>query len=315
VEDGYRLSFRYACPSATHNKGRPVSEQRGELKAMAEGLEQWHRENHEEPVVGEVPPPPLQPGQKVGWKDLLRFVAALQNIVTQQAEPFPKRLLRCLALARLCRQATFDKITGSRLREFLELVVPALDAELPQDLQALAAPSWVGRILFRSFLSIFLRKDQGVRRGLRARGVLPFLFGIWRMTRGTGTLPQLQQGLPNKTFTEMEEPFGPLEPTSLELLQRYYAIKLESLQFCGPTFFDYPFWDGLEMLLLTFPMVLWLARGYRELGQPESIHRALNIIDENFGYSPLLRSVRHRYSLSILRSRGELDRLIAWYAR
>jgi lysine-N-methylase len=315
--DHWRVSMRFACPSAAANKGRALTTQTGLLKDLALEMEKWDAKpgyrRAAGPGLGE--PPRLQGGQRVDWDDLHVFVNALLRLMQDRSSQVARRMLKCVALGRLCRQARFDKLSGSRLRDFLNLVTDALDAEAPRTLDRVEPPGWIGRILFRNALAIFLRKDQGVRRGVSRQGRVALLRAMWRMVRGQGPLPRLQQGLPEKTFEEMEQPAGPLPPSAEEALERYYLIKIESMQFCGPTFFDYPFWDGVDSLALTLPMILWTARGYRELGQPEAIYKAITLIDENFGYNPMLGQGRHRLSLRILAFRHELDRLIAWYSR
>lgn len=67
-----------------------------------------------------MPPPLAQPGQDLGWADVFRFVQALDAILRDRGRPVEYRLRKCLALARLCRQARFDKIRGGRLLEFLD---------------------------------------------------------------------------------------------------------------------------------------------------------------------------------------------------
>jgi lysine-N-methylase len=321
VGDHYRISLRFACPSAVRNLGRPLDEQLDDLKAMARGLERWHAEMGYAPMLGEkgelTPPPRLRGRQQLEWKDLLCILDALTEILQDEEDPFPRRMLRALELVKLCRQATFEKITGARLREFLELVVPAMSAETPEDLTTIPRPGWVGRVLFRSLLSVYLRKDQGTRTGIKSRGRLALMWGLWRMARGRGRgmLPQLQAGLPRKTFNEMEEPLGPLPQEVEATLERYYTIKLEALQFCGPSFFHYPVWKGFEMLALTLPMILWLARGYREQGIAAAVNKAITVIDENYGYAPQLAGMRIRTSLGMLRFKGEIERLVAWYSR
>ena len=37
-------------------------------------------------------------------------------------------------------------------------------------------------------------------------------------------------------------------------------MKVESGQFCGPTNFGLPVWDGLESLAAAFAAAMWLAR-------------------------------------------------------
>ena len=47
-------------------------------------------------------------------------------------------------------------------------------------------------------------------------------------------------------------------------------MKIASMQFFGAAFFAYPFWDGLEALALTFPMLHFVARMYRDLPPAEA---------------------------------------------
>src|SRR5262249_13604621 len=117
------------------------------------------------------------------------------------------------------------------------------------------------------------------------------------------------------TFEKAEQPAGPLPPEAEALLERYYLIKVNSLQFCGVTNFHMPVWEGLESLLLTFPILMWLRRGLSELPPVPALTRALSIVDDNFGYHPVLGSARQRWALRLLARSGELERLIAWYSR
>lgn len=315
--DHWRVSMRFACPSAAANKGRCLSQAAEELDELAQEMEHWDRRPGYRRQVGAGlgDPPSLDGRQRVSWNDLDLFQNAVIGIFRQHSDSLARRWLRTLALARLCRQARFDKLGGGRLREFLDLVSHAVEAEVPQDLTSYPLPTWIGRVLFRQTLSIYIRKDQGVRRGISKRGRLALMRAIWQMVRGTGKLPPLQVGLPESTFEEMEKPLGEMPPQTRAVLERYYAVKLESLQFCGPTFYGFSFWEGLDALALTFPMICWLSRGFRALGQPEATLKAVSIIDENFGYNPLLGTGRLRFALWILSFRQEIDRLIAWYAR
>ena len=72
---------------------------------------------------------------------------------------------KCLALARLCRQARFDQVHGERLTEFLHVIATGIDADVPADPAALEPPGWIGRVLLRQALAVFLRKDYGADRG------------------------------------------------------------------------------------------------------------------------------------------------------
>lgn len=113
----------------------------------------------------------------------------------------------------------------------------------------------------------------------------------------------------------MEQPAGALPQESTALLERYYRVKLQSYQFFGPTNFNMGFWEGLETLLLTYPATMWLSRAFRDRPREQAVSQALRIVDDNFGYNRLLGTRRQRLSTQLLASRGELAKLIAWYAR
>ena len=310
----YRLSLRYACPSAAANKGRPVAQQAEELKSLAEELTTWGRPEGAGPAPIE-PPPRLRGRLQLDWPELQALLDALIAIINDGQDPLPRRWLRVLKLVEFLLRAQFSELRGGEFRKLLMLLLPTVSAEVPRDLERLGPPSWIGRVLFRVTVAIYLRKDSGMRIGVARRGRLALAWSMWRMLRGRGRLPDLQQGLPDVSFTELEEPLGPLSADAVAALTRYYSIKLESLQFCGPAFFGLPFEEGLWALAMTLPAMLWLARGWRNLGQPACVHKAMTVIDENFGYNPLLGQLRQRWSMRILASRGDLQRVLVAASR
>jgi lysine-N-methylase len=122
-------------------------------------------------------------------------------------------------------------------------------------------------------------------------------------------------GLPETTFEELEKPRGPLPPAAEEVLERYYTIKVGSLQFCGPASFGLSFWEGFEALALTFPVILWVARAFPDGPRERAVMKALTVVDDHVGFNRVLGTFRQRFGFQILARRGELARLIAWYSR
>jgi len=308
--DHWRVSLRYACPAAAQNQGKPLPEHAGELSDYAAEMER------QEKLAGRtIAPPALQTGQCADWPDLFRFTEILSSILSNRKDRLERRWRKCLALAALCRQAKFDEIKGQRLKEFLELVTSGLDAEVPADPSALTAPTWVGRVLFRQALAVLVRKDVGAQRGSATQSRFALLAAAWRFARGRGLVPRVHALLPQITFDELETPLGPLSEEAELLLERYYLVKVNSLQFCGPANFGLPFWRGLESLALTLPAILWLVRAFGAKPRATAAARAVSIVDHNFAYSPHLGGRFQRLALHLLAQRGELEKLIAWYSR
>jgi lysine-N-methylase len=310
--DHWRVGVRFACPSAAANKGRALKGHDDSLREYARLLARREGMDGAEDMPV---PPALQGAVRVAWPDVLRFVGALQTLLRNRADRLERRLRKCLALADLCRKSRFDQVTGTRLGEFLDILSTSLDREAPAEATALPSPTWVGKVLFRQATAVFARKDHGPNRGLAARGRLALLAAAWRFALGYGTVPRVDARLPETTFEQLEMPCGPLPPAAEEVLERYYLLKVGSLQFSGRRNFGLPFWEGFDMLALTLPIILWLTRALRELPQPQAVEVAVSMVDDHFGFNPILGTLRQRLSFRILSVRGELPRLIAWYSR
>jgi lysine-N-methylase len=313
VGDHWRVSLRFACPSTAANKGRNIPQHVDALRAFANELAA--REGLGRSPGTKQRPPLLQRGQRVSWPDLLKFVQTLVQIMREPEDRVERRLRKIVALAEVCRQARFDQVTGSRLGEFLHMVRISLEEEVPVDPATVRPPSWIGQLLFRQAAALFSRRDRGPDKGEAQRNRLTLMLAAWRFARGDGPVPRLHAKMADTTFAEIELASADLTPEAEKILERYYVIKLESLQFCGAGQFGMPFWEGLEMLCLTFPILLWTVRAMRDLPREEAVCLALTIVDDHFGYNRVLKSRRQRIGFKLLARTGELSRLIAWYGR
>jgi lysine-N-methylase len=306
-----RVGVRFACPSVTENRGVPLREHTAALQAQADAFIQqigWT-----EPLD----PPPLAGSQRVDWPDLFIFVRALRDILSNERMPVEMCLRKTLALSKLCRQARFERVSGPRLTEFLEVVSASLDVDLAKA-NTLPPPTRLGRLLFRQTAAICIRKDGGPDRGLAAKGRWALLGAAVRFVLGVGQVPALHRLIPPVRFADLEEADPDWNEECEAMLRRYFRVKLESLQFCGPTNFRLSFWDGWDMLLLMYPLIRWLTRALRRLPNTDTLsalQRSVRIVDDNFGFHPHLGTLRQRFAVRILSDRGDLERLIAWYAR
>lgn len=314
--DHWRLGLRYACPSASGGKGRSLPEHLPEVREYAAGMEA------DSPAAVNAPPTPLQARQFVPWADLIRIASAVSKILSDDEDSLERRWRRALGLIALCRGLKYDgggdakkMITGGRLSDLMQVLSDASEEDTPETPDEVPHPGWVGRVVFRQVLAVYARKDHGAEKGTAQRTPLGRVRSALAFARGKGRVPKVNSVIPEVTFEQAEAAAGPLSPVSDALLTRYYRMKVESLQFCGPTNFNLPFWDGLESLAFTFPVIMWLARVFHNLDREVAVERALRIVDDNFSFNKLLGLGRQKFALKLLANRGELAKLIAWYSK
>lgn len=306
----WRVGMRFSCPSAAANSGSPVVEADKDLAHLARLLEQ-----HVGRSADSATPPPLQPGRELAWPELCRLAQVLVDIVQDRRDRLERRLRKCLAVARVCIEKPPDRLRGEKLSKYLQAVRTGVETEVPRQATDLAPPDWLlGNVLFRVILAIYARR---LRDDRRARGVVRSLGRVvagWRFARGRGAVPRINEFLPETRFEEIEQKSG-LPPEIDEILERYYVVKLNSLQFCGPPNFNLPFWEGLDSLVLTLPMILWLTRAISGVPPAQAVQQAMTLVDDHFGGNPMLGFPHVRFVMRILSERRELEKLVAWYSR
>ncbi len=308
--DHWRVGLRFTCPSVAENKGRSFEVHTKD--AAAYGAELEPRSLHLE-----LPPPPLQSGQTVPWSDLHRFTKSFSKIVSMPNLPMEQKLRHVLMLSVQLRKLVFDKVSGNRLTELLDLLSESLLEEVTP-FERVPPPGWVGRSVFRQLVAIHSRVDLGPNRGsMTESGWFGRMLAGYRFALGKGEIPPINGLLrPGARFEDGDRPAGPLPKESEELLTRYFRIKLDSFQFAGAINFHLPFWTGLESLVLIYPMTMWLSRLLTTPERPRevAIREALRVIDDSYGFNALLK---HKLAsgLRSLNIKNELPRLVAHYSR
>jgi lysine-N-methylase len=301
--------MRFSCPSAAANSGRPVADAEKDLVHLSRLLVQ-----HAGRSADSAPPPLLQAGQQLPWPDVCRLVQVLVEIVQDRSDRLERRLRKCLAVARVCGQTQFDRLQGNRLSKYLRAVHNAVEAEVPREAADLPPPDrLLGGVLFRALLAIYARGDRDVYRASGVRRRLGRVLAGWRFVRGRGPVPRVNGFLPETSFEEAERRGG-LLPEMDETLERYYLVKLNSLQFCGPPNFGLPLLAGLDSLVLTLPMILWLRRAFTDQPPVKAVQQAIQLVDDHFGGDRMLGFPHIQYLVRILAERGELEKLVAWYS-
>jgi lysine-N-methylase len=305
------VSLRFSCPSVVADRGRSMAEQREELKVLARlVVPEW---------ADRVPPPAVSPGVVLDWQDTLRIVAGFSRLLSDPHSPAELKIRRGLALASFLGQASFTKVRGPRLHEFLDLIEAAAVQEVVPQPGDLHEPSKLGRVQFRLLAAQYARRDTFAEpRGIGRR--LWLLRAILRFMRGKGTLPALQAALGEVPFAALEVPFGGLRTESDLLLTRYLLVKVQGLHFCGPAYYNVPIIEGYQSLALVCASVLYISRWLaatagRAALAADDVAQALAIADHHHGYSPAFGRPGFRGRARLLARLGDLERLVAWYAR
>lgn len=303
----WRVGVRYSCPSATSNVGRAVQTQETEITPLLRQIEKREAVDEQKFSLAR-----LARRQFIAWEDLSRIVDVLGAVLGDESQTLEFRWRQTLAIANLCRSASFADVTGDRLSEFLGLVASSV---VEEQRQQPPPPTVMGRTQFRLTAAALVRADTGNSRDRSLMHRFSMVRAAWKFARGRGSVPKVNELIGATSFEQLENPAGGLTAESVELLSRYYRTKLESYQFFGPAVHQFGFWDGLDVLALTYPIIMWLARAQRPRRQSEAVDSALQIVDDNFGYNPQLASRRHRWMVRQLSVRGDITRLIAWYAK
>jgi lysine-N-methylase len=306
------VSLRFSCPSVAANRGRSVTAQSHDLKAL------------ERLVVPEgaehTPPPEVSPGQSLDWPDTLKIIGRLDDLFAETAGTVTQRLLQALRFVELIGQSRFEKIRGPRMDEFLEIICEAAAADVPGDLSAIPEPSRAGRMQFRMLCAQYARRDMAGERNSKWRLRGRLLVAALLFARGKGPIPRLQDDFAKVLFSDLERGFGSLPAESDEMLVRYLRVKIKGVHFCGPAYYNVPLVEGFQSLALVIPTVLWIARwlavgrGQAQLGN-EDVAGALTIADHHHGYSPAFGQRNFRGRVRLLALTNDIAKLAAWYSR
>lgn len=306
------VSLRFSCPSVVANQGRPVTEQAGEIRKLAELVIPEGSEKS--------PPPQLTRQDRVDWPDFLPFVEALDHTLADPTAPLVVRLLRAITWTTLIGQSSFEKLRGPRIRELIGLLMEAARIDLPSIPAQIDSPSSMGHLYFRTLVAQYARKDTVADLATGIWGRWKLLRAILKFTRGAGTIPPLQPLFQPVPFLSLERDFGALEPEAESILTRYFRVKIQGLHFCGPAYYDVPLVEGFHSLALMFPVTLWLARWLaagagRDRLTVADVSSALAVADHHHGYSQALGQYASRSRVRWLAESGDLGRLCLWYSK
>jgi lysine-N-methylase len=304
------VGVRFSCPSAAANSGKPLAAQLPALTELAKLVVPEGFSEFAAPAVLHSAGP--------DWPDFMRFVSWLDKIMSGDNLPVALKLRRALHWLAAVEKAGFDQVTGREADEILG----ALSHNAATELAAAAMtppPTRMGRLLFRTLVFIYARRDsiQNLQAGASYR--LRMLRAMLQFARASGRVPGLIPDLKPVEFAALEKSFGPLPSGAEATLTRFFRVKIQSLHFCGRAFYGMPLIEGFQNLALLFPVIVWLARWRaaaecRTSVSEADIEKAISLADHHHGYSQILATAWSRQRVRFLARWNDISHLCAAYA-
>jgi Fe-S-cluster containining protein len=310
------LTLRRACPSAAADNGRSLAEHLPLVQKMVAAGEL--------PIQTIRPPPPQSsflPPEDEAWKWANHTLAAAARIFGDERFPPVRRVVHALIFARLLERAKLKKLDHQQFGELLDLIEPTLMSEAGQHFSNRKPPSFFGGMLFRLTAAEFVRLHPKYRAptGYLPRAQLANV--ILRMVRGHGNLPKMHPTFADTDFRTLNEPLASLHPQLVrpELqkpLERYLATSAASYQFALANRGAWSIIQSIRALALVYPLGLYVLRWATAGREPtaDDVTSIVSMLDRGQGYATL-SGTRYRWTLDLLESLGEFERLAVWYAR
>ncbi len=301
-----RVDVRFDCPATATNLGRPVAAHRPELLELAKTAVPGQADKQ--------PAPPFYDDVRLTWGQLGRITEAFERVLLDVSLDITRRVMACVDLAYLLRHPRIVGLEGKKLGDLLDAAeAEAQEGAADDDLDR-AAPSGPERLFFRQLLGLYGRIDQVGGKPQLGRRLSVSL----RMIGGKGQVPPIRDGFPAVSFDDTEAGRGIPADGAAQALERYLHTHLSGMGFFGSSFYGRPYLDGLNALLLTYPLVCWYARAFAAgEGRAEidaaCVQRALMIVDHQHGITPLLNIASERFRTKALCGHDTLRSLVVWY--
>lgn len=300
------VTIRRCCPSAALRRGRATGLDRDDIRRMAE-LRQAR------PPAA---PPPLTPGERRPWRDVLRVAETLERLMLDARYPPVRRLMHGLAFCSLLESCRLRRLDSAGLGELVDTLEAGATAEAGPWFQDRQPPRWSSSLLFRGIALDYLR----LHPRLILTGTLGERFrmarGMLAIAVGRGRIPSLGPGFPGASLSSLDHPLGVLLPAVLAPLNDYFEAAAASKQYAILGRSRWALSESFRALALTYPVALWMLRFCCQ-GRPpapDDMVGVIGAIERGQLYQPMCGTA-HRARLAVLARRDQLQRLVAWYAR
>jgi lysine-N-methylase len=295
------VTVERTCPSAAADRGRPVAEHLAGLKHLI-------GDASERGAIG--PAPPIVRRTRRGWEDFHRIAEAIERMLTDRQLPLVRRLVHALRFASLLDECKCKRLGPEAVAELVGVLEQAAREGASQWFAQREPPSKGTARLFRRLGAHFIRCFPGGRPTRT-------LVDQWRafrlgahLARGASPLPAVHPRFPEINLDELERPLGALRGDVLTPLDRLFETHAASKRY-ALSLPRHSLVDNVRRLALAFPMALWMLRWLASGRESEAddMVQIVVAVERGLALPALVRAS------GFLAASGELERLIAWYAR
>lgn len=251
------------------------------------------------------------------WDELLEVESLFMGLFVRRDAPIRRRVLAAALLVDHLSRPDVSELTPE---EFLDVCNVMVDAcwDNAAHYQSSRSGERTGRALGRQLLSDLLLQAPALYRDWSPGRKLRFRFGtFWHRIRfalGLGVLAS--EETPPVPIRAVEQCRLEPDDTSTQFVATFLAAKLFGKNYYGPLFYDYPFLDGLAVLIAVYAGIISLARanavarGETEALRMEDVGTAVRVIDYRYGALRMFGMAPARLRASLLRAEGVLPGLL-----
>jgi Fe-S-cluster containining protein len=291
-DDVTSASFRYDCPAVSSQNGRKISALAKDISSIAKELSRKRKFATAE----------YNRKLKPSLKNMRIIAAAYKNFILDTRF---RPSMRIFAAAKLLdfhsepeNSSDITEAGDCFSRDAIELVkrsIPALESIISEA----GKPNFHQRMVFRYILSGFIRSDEESAFKFLPVARLSRVKSILKFSLGAGSLDQISRHLPDTSCIDPMESAEGMEwdEDAFDIYWNYLGSKLDSLHFCGYPCLNLSFEEGMQHLLITYPVLahfsaLLAKSDKREKINGKDVSKALSFIDHTFSRSPFF-AIRH----------------------
>ncbi len=301
------LTLRRSCPAAAADSGRELSQHLSSVKKLVRDAD-WFDQT--------IQPPAVTRRFRGEWSGFVRVTQSLNRLLTDQKYPLVRRLAHGVLFCSLLDKCRLQRLAPDAVDELLELLEEATPEEAADLFRDRRPPSRASTVLFRQIAVEYMRLHPRyhVTESWRERWRLMQIAFV--VTLGGRQVPRLVADLPDRKFSELEAPLGPLPESVQQPFVRFYEANAASQQYLMATRRRWTLTESFRATALAYPVGLcllrWLCGG--RTPTPEDAVEVITMIDRGQGFRSLV-SGHHRRRISALTATDQLGRIMAWYSR